>query len=109
MLPAAVQEEAHSGAEVFQVQVGQEAPLKLRLHCVSAGSTAALQENDSRLAQQPVDQLSHAIAALIGQGLPSPEAQMKHVGSDTCTGALRGKKKIICLSPAEKCLTVYQS
>lgn len=103
-----VQEEAHGAAELLQVQVGQEAPLKLRLDCVSTGSTAALQENHSRLAQQPVHQLSHAIAALIGQGLPSPEAQVKHVGSNACTGALRGQKnaqnKTMCMSPEAKCL-----
>lgn len=71
-----MQEEAHGHAEVLQVQVGQEAPLKLRLYRVSTGSAAALQENHSGLAQQPVDQLPHASAALIGQGLASPEAQM---------------------------------
>lgn len=71
-----VQEEAHSGAQVLQVQVRQEAPLKLRLHHVPTGSTAALQENHSRLAQQPIGQLPHANAVLIGQGLPPPEAKM---------------------------------
>lgn len=75
-LLSAVQEEAHSVAQVFQIQVGQEAPLKLRLHRVPTGSSAALQEDHSRLAQQPVDQLSHAGAVLIGQGLLSPEAKM---------------------------------
>lgn len=71
-----VKEEACGGAQVLQVQVRQEAPLKLRLHRVTTGSAAALQENHGRLAQQPISQLSHADAVLIGQGLPSPEAEM---------------------------------
>lgn len=71
-----IQEEAHGGAQVLQVQVRKEAPLKFRLHRVPAGSTAAPQENHSRLAQQPIHQLPHADAVLIGQGLPSPEAEM---------------------------------
>lgn len=89
-----IQEEAHSGAQVLQVQVRQEAPLKFRLHRVSTGSTAALQENNSRLAQQPIDKLSHASAILIGQGLPSPEAKMQHVSCHMCTGALQSNRNM---------------
>lgn len=83
-----IEEESHSGAQVLQVQVRQEAPLKLRLHCVPTGSTAALKENHCRLAQQPISQLPHASAVLIFQCLPSPETEMQHVGGHTSTGAL---------------------
>lgn len=87
-LISSIQQEAHSGAQVLQVQVSQKAPLKLCLHLVPTGSTTALQENHSRLAQQPISQLPHACTVLIGQGLPSPEAEMQHVSCDTGTGAL---------------------
>lgn len=89
-----IQQEAHGGAQVLQVQIRQEAPLKLRLHRVPTGSTAALQENHGRLAQQPINQLPHANAVLIGQGLPSPEAKMQHVRCHAGTGALHSDNNI---------------
>lgn len=89
-----IQEEAHSGAQVLQVQVRQEAPLKLCLHHLPTGSTTALQENHGRLAQQPISQLPHANAVLIGQRLPSPEAKMKHVGCHTGAGALHSNNNM---------------
>lgn len=86
-----VEEEAHSGAQVFQVQIRQEAPLKLRLHPVPARTAIALQKSRSRLEQQPISQLPHTSAVLTGQGLPPPEAEMKHVRCHTSGGALQRK------------------
>lgn len=89
MLLLAVQQEAHSGAKVLQLQVGEEAPLKFCLHCVPTGSTAAPEEDHSRLAQQPVNHLPHDDAVLTGEGLLSPEAEVQHVGSHAGTGSLQ--------------------
>ena len=87
------QQKAHSRSQVLQLQVGQEAPLELRLHRVAAGTAAAPQENHGRLAQQPIHELPHARAVLIGQGLLPPQAEVQDVGGHTGTGALENTQR----------------
>ena len=55
---------------------GVGSSMKLRLHALPTGSSAALQENHSSLAQQPINQLPHTGTALVSQHLLPPEAEV---------------------------------